>query len=248
MLSTILHYCTNDYRFLDATLKQLSKFSDEIIIPMCDKFFNGELENQELLQKSKDIISKYDKCTLYMFEWHGEHRNPFYYSNLSRKLGTDIAKNEWILYVDTDELFTDEFQDWFMDNKDTDNTYWLTCNWYYREPIYQATKREAAGLLIKKKYCNWDIQNAVDRKSLFTRTNMINGDHVPVLSKTNEPMVDHFSWVRSKEELLSKVKNWGHKHDKDWVSLIEKEYSKEFDGTDIVHGYSYKTVENKYNL
>ena len=33
-LTTILQYSTIDYRFLDISLKQASKFSDKIIIPI----------------------------------------------------------------------------------------------------------------------------------------------------------------------------------------------------------------------
>ena len=59
--------------------------------------------------------------------------------------------------------------------------------------------------------------------------------------------------------MLKKVQNWGHKDDtaetawyfkskKTWTELVEEEFSKEFDGTDFVHGYEYKIVENKFNL
>ena len=48
--------------------------------------------------------------------------------------------------------------------------------------------------------------------------------------------------------MLKKVHNWGHKHDKPWKELVEKEFEKEFDGTDFIHGYTYTIVENKFNL
>ena len=67
-------------------------------------------------------------------------------------------------------------------------------------------------------------------------------------SKEGTPFVHHYSWVRTKEEMLKKVENWGHKHDKNWTSLIEEEFSRPFNGTDFVHGYSYNIVENKFNI
>lgn len=60
--------------------------------------------------------------------------------------------------------------------------------------------------------------------------------------------MNHFSWVRSKQEMLLKVKNWGHNNDRDWLSLIEEEFSRDFNGIDFVHGYSYTLVDNTFNL
>jgi hypothetical protein len=48
--------------------------------------------------------------------------------------------------------------------------------------------------------------------------------------------------------MLLKVKNWGHNNDRDWQSLIEEEFSREFNGKDFVHGYTYTVVENTFNL
>src|SRR3989338_36492 len=48
-LATILHYCTNDCRFLAKCLEEVRKFSDQIVIPVCDHFFNGQPENRALL-------------------------------------------------------------------------------------------------------------------------------------------------------------------------------------------------------
>lgn len=103
-ISSILQYSTIDFIFLEANLKQLSKFSDEIIIPICDHFFNGDSENMELLEESYKIISKYPKCSTYMFNWEGHNLNTGYYHNLSRALGTSVAKNEWLLFVDVTKL------------------------------------------------------------------------------------------------------------------------------------------------
>ena len=81
MITTILQYSTIDYRFLKTNLAQLSKFSDEIIIPICDHFFNGDTENQELLEKTFELIKQTPKCTGYLFEWQGPSENPNYYHN-----------------------------------------------------------------------------------------------------------------------------------------------------------------------
>jgi hypothetical protein len=247
-LSTILQYSTLDFRFLDVNLKQASKFSDEIIVPICDHYFNGTPENQELLEKSIEIASKYPKCTLYTFEWAGPKSNTGYYHNLSRALGTDIATGDWLLFLDTDEIVDDGFDNWFDSIKYTEYHFWLTCYWYFREPIYQATTMEAAGLLIQKSKCNWIIDVRTERQQLFNLPNFVNGDKKLILNENNKPFIHHYSWVRTKEDMINKVKNWGHKNDKNWIDCVEEEFGRSFNGTDFIHGYSYTQVENKFNL
>jgi hypothetical protein len=55
----------------------------------------------------------------------------------------------------------------------------------------------------------------------------------------------HYSWVRTKEEMLRKVKAWGHTNDKDWNTLIEEEFSREFNGKDFVHGYNFEILKEQ---
>ena len=59
----------------------------------------------------------------------------------------------------------------------------------------------------------------------------------------SEPMIHHYSWVRTYEEMLKKVKHWGNTKDKDWTTMVHKEFEKDFDGTDFVHNYEYNKVE-----
>jgi hypothetical protein len=247
MLSTILQYSTLDIRFLETNIKQCSKFSEEIIIPICDHFFNGEPENEKLLNESFKIASKYPKCSIYIFEWQGHKENAGYYHNLSRYLGTSVSKNEWLLFLDSDEIVDDNFYEWFNSIKDTNNTYWLTCYWYFREPIYRSTSYESCGLLIKKENCKWNINIREERQQFHSLTNFINGDKNLILVN-GEPIIHHFSWVRSKEQMLTKVKNWGHKADKNWINLVEEEFNRPFNGTDFVHGYQYNIINNKFNI
>lgn len=252
MISTILQYSTTDIRFLEANLKQTSKFSDEIIIPICTHFFNGEPENQELLQTSLDIISKYPKSKFHIFEWEGKTEHVAYYHNLSRKIGTDLANNDWLLLLDTDEIIEDEFSEWYDSVKDQNKAWVFTCHWYFREPIYRATQKESAGLLVHKKDCNWDLTNRLERQQLYQkiwdRGELVHGDLNPFTGPSGNLLLHHYSWVRSKEQMLKKVQNWGHKDDKAWSQLVEEEFSREFNSTDFVHNYNYEIVDNKFNL
>jgi hypothetical protein len=257
MISSILQYSTIDFKFLELNLQQLSKFSDEIIITICDHFFDGEPENAELLNKSYEIIAKYPKCATYTFEWQGVQPNTAHYHNVSRYLGTEVAKNDWLFFVDADEIVDDTFIPWVEKAIQTNNIYWITCYWYWREPIYRATTFEGCGLLIQKDKCNWTIDVRAERQQFhygYTRPldvdiTFINGQYKPILNEEGKPMMHHFSWYRSKEEMITKVKNWGHKNDKgNWEDLINEEFSRPFNGKDFLHNYQYEIVENKFNI
>lgn len=250
MISSILQYSTLDIKFLDSNLRELTKISEEIIITICDHFFTGVPEDKSLINSSLEIINKYPKACAYMFEWDGVKENTAYYHNLSRYLGSEKSRNQVLLLVDGDEIVDgDRFKQWLEIRYDNKCTYWMTSYWYFREPIYRSTKTESAGLLIPKVHCNWDLELREERQQLFNKVPcFVNGDSNLILSLDNVPMVHHFSWVRSKNEMIKKVENWGHKNDKRWVDLVNEEFSRSFNGTDFVHGYEYELVQNVFNI
>jgi hypothetical protein len=248
MISSILQYSTIDFRFLKANLNQLTKISDEVIIPICTSFFNGEPESKDLFEQSLEIIKLYTNTKIHLFDWNGPKCGPNYYHNLSRKIGTDISKNDWLLFVDADEIIDDNFNNWFDAHKNEDTIFWFTCYWYFREPTLQSNTFEGAGLLTPKKYCNWNLEHWQERPQLLYNSNALDGYRNHFFGKDNLPLLHHYSWVRNKKDMLTKVNNWGHQHDRDWVSLVEEEFARPFNGTDFVHGYTYSTVENKFNL
>lgn len=251
MISCVLQYSTIDFRFFELNLKQLSKFDSEIIIPICNKLFSGEDENKNLIDQSYEIAKKYN-AKIIPFEWQGPDKTTRYYHNLSRQIGTDYCNNDWVLFVDTDEIISDEFKDWFDDTKQLNyGGFWLSCYWYFRQPTYRSKTWEGAGLLTQKKYCSWNVNAPFERQQLFNKIpNFFHGHYSKILSKSIQPLVHHFSWVRTKEEMLAKVKNWGHNNDhgRDWESLVNEEFSRNFNGTDFVHGYEYDVVEDIFNL
>jgi hypothetical protein len=248
MISCILQYSTIDSKFLEVNLKQLRKLDCEIIIPLCNKLYSGDDENKDLIIKSYEIANKYN-ARIIPFEWDSSIKNIRYYHNLSRQIGTEKSNFEWLLFLDTDEIISDEFNEWFHNIKNLNfNGYWLTCYWYFRKPIYRATVTESAGLLVKKQYCNWDL-NGNERQQLFSRIpNFVCGDFQKILSKNNKPLIHHYSWVRTKEEMLLKVKNWGHNNDKNWIALVEEEFSRDFNGTDFVHNYNYDIIKPEFDF
>lgn len=252
-LTSIITYCTIDFKFLETNLTQCSKVSDEIIIPICTHLFNGEAEDSILLQKSLDIIQNFPKARAIMFPWLGENFSSRYHTNLSRMVGTNVAKNDWLLFLDADEIIDNNFGNWFEKNKNSENAWSFTCYWYFREPIYQARETEAAGFLVRKKHCSkWNLENELERNQFFQKLHddklFVDGNQLRVEGLDGELLLHHFSWVRTKADLLKKVKTWGHNYEKDWTTLVEEEFSHSFNGSENIHNYNYNTVNNKFNI
>ena len=252
-VSVTIQYSTSDLRFLETNLRQVSKFSDDIIVTMCERYYNGETENAELVERSVKIVNSFENVRLEIIPWHGRSQYAAYYHNMSRYTGYRLAKYDWVLFLDSDEIVTDEFGAWFDANSGTDCTYVFGCNWYFRSPHNRAKREEGAGCLMRKSHCaDWDVFNNLELKQFYERLyregRLKAHDDTPVYGLTGKPMVHHFSWVRNRTEMLTKVQNWGHFQDKNWTELVLNEFTHPFNGTDFVHNYEYDWVENIFNI
>ena len=69
-ITTVLMYCSNDFRWIEKCVEQASKISNEIIIPVCDHYFDGTSENRELLNKAYEILAKYPFA--HKLNWGGQ--------------------------------------------------------------------------------------------------------------------------------------------------------------------------------
>ena len=243
-VATIVNFCTNDIRFIKANLEEALKFSSQVIVPVCDHFFDGTPENRELLN---EVYGAFPKCTFVEYPYlPGKLKAVNYWHSLSRLLGAECLDPtiEKVLFLDADEVVDgDRFNQWFETAEDFP-VMKLANYWYFREPIYQSKTFEDSSILIDKKLLNpRALFRKEERDALY---DLFSGRKKRMVFGTDgTPMIHHYSWVRTKTEMLKKVKAWGHHKDKDWESLVNKEFSGAFDGKDFVHGYTYTTVPSR---
>jgi hypothetical protein len=118
--------------------------------------------------------------------------------------------------------------------------------WYFREPKFRARHIQNSTYMVKRELINQNLIFHHKNRANFTRLpNSLDG---VVRGFDGEPMIHHYSWVRTKEEMLRKVRSWGHSKVKNWTALVEKEFSREFNGTDFIYGYQYDVVEPYIDL
>jgi len=274
-LSIIINYCSKDKAFIYINIEECLKITYNIIVSCGNKLFDGENEDLNHLQSLQE---KYPLIKVLIFDVNLNEYNPLnyrknaYFPNKARLLGYKEAKKiydtNWYLFIDVDEIPDAEI---FLKNiqrfDDPNITYKFFTFTYFREPIYLSNFMESLVLLChKNNITNKSLMHPMERTFYISNNErmdnsiIININHkvVDVLDiNSNQPIFHHFSWVRSKENMIKKIRGWSHRDDKDWISIIEEEFTHDFNFTDFVYKekeklynmkIEYKIVDNKFNI
>lgn len=261
-IGSVVNYCTNEYPFLSPCLGELQTFCKKIIVPVCDHFFDGTLEDQELLERSEAenehratfLHWKFDRT-----EDTGKAKG-FYWEGKARWLAAQCLQDcEYVFFLDVDEIVdSGRLTQWLegfkvavqlpgvgpkeLTFRDID-AFRFRAYWYFRDTLYQASAYENAGVMVRRsRLLQENLISPGTRSFLFDSTQGIRGDRL--LGLDGKPMVHHYSWVRTKEQMLRKIRSWGHARDRNWKALVEYEFSKPFfTGVDFIHGYRFSQVE-----
>jgi hypothetical protein len=243
LITTVINYCTNDYQFIRECIEQASLFSHEILVPYTGFFFDGTKENAELLNQT---ILENPKARFIHFDFDPTRKvNTLYWVAFARFFGwkNSSSTTDFILFLDADEIVDGiEFVDWLkVYPLHRLNAVRPANYWYFRETRFQALTYEDSAVLVRKKLLRESmIMDFNDRTNVFSeiqepKQQMVLGDH-------SKPMIHHYSWVRTKEGMLQKIKTLKPVGDRDWIALVEQEFSHDFTGRDFVKGYKFKTV------
>jgi hypothetical protein len=244
--ATVITFCTIDRRFVNHCVRQAAKFSDEIICTFSPNLQDGRADNPEKLQaiirenqgqtkflavSLQNEADKYGVSPVCGFRWAG-----------FKALQT---KPDWVLFLDADEIIDGDRFRQFLDVATLTecNAFSLRCYWYFRSANNQALKTENAGTAIRR--------TAMKPEYLFHRLERWGAAQAPlyvhdVCGLDGLPMCHHYSWVRTKQEMLDKVGGWGHCKDRDWTFSVEEEFKHDFAGRDFVHGYTYRILERPF--
>ncbi len=248
-IATIINFCTIEARFLKACVEQCRLFSRQIIIPVCDHFFNGSPENLILLEQ---IYATFSDCLFveYPFVPKRVPRSVFrevssdhFWHCASRMIGAQYLDDsiETVLFLDADELpDAQKFMEWLeMSDYAQHSVLKLANYWYFREPRYQSMHWEDSVVLVQRRALSPSILlHECERDAIY---DLLPGPkRRAVTGSDGQPMFHHFSWVRTKDEMTRKVRAWGHRGDRDWEKLVEKEFAAPFTGKDFVHGYAFR--------
>jgi hypothetical protein len=246
MIEAVVLYSSNDSRFFKKCIEQLIQCNIKTHVVTYSHMWQGTPENKDILDEAYSLFSSNPLYSIYNVEWNpGE--SSWYWEGLGRYLATQHVSDssQYVLYIDADEIIDSErFKKW-LDTKEIFNydSIQLAQYWYWREPIYQSTNLEFTTVLLKTQ---------IAKNLPFTqdgRAHYFNSGNIKGKCSGNDPFIHHYSWVRTKEEMLNKVSNWGHSSERNnWKELVEEEFNRPFNGTDFIHKYNYNIVKNKFNI
>jgi hypothetical protein len=242
-IATVINYCTNEYRFIRQCIAAAASVSTEVIVPIADHFFDGMPENAALVAKTQ---AENPEATFISYPWTPGQRSR-YWHNYSRLVGAQHVSPDvdWVMFLDADEIVEPELFMRFARtlSPSSPDSFKLANYWYFREPIYRATTLEDGILVVRRaRSLKVDLDNNKERNQFVSRSTQ------RMVTVDGRPIGHHFSWVRSKEEMLRKVRSWGHNEDKRWDLRVEAEFSRPFNGKSFVNDYEFVEVEDVFGL
>ncbi len=252
-ITAVISFCSNDWRFLSRCVLGVSHFCEQVVITVCDHFFDGSKENYALLEEA---YRRFPHCQFHLFHFnptetyrafsphypeHSDWRHEWH--NTGRWLSYFYTDTDFLLFLDCDEIVdTETFLDWLQTaDLESHSCYRFACLWYFREAKFEALAFDEMSLLVKKSTLDpeflWDED---ERMGLFNR--LPGKKQHGVRGKDDNPMIRHYTGVRTKEELLKKFAAWGHHWERDWKQLVHEEFSRPFNGRDFVRRYCYQEI------
>jgi len=271
MITTVISYCSLDERFIVKNIEECLKFSNNVVIVYSDYFLDGtpDFKIKNFVENYKNEKVKFDYV-----KYDEEHDAKYWHNMFRYAGFKSVTDEYYLFLdadeIPNGDLFLKYLKLETYKNYDIIGDF--ICYYYFREPIYRSKTYSGVGLLIKSNYVKeqlffhpqerWFYRRInpktyselnlpypkIKEKESLTELNTevticdINGSLQQI--KLGEIMFNHYSWVRTKEEMITKCNGWGHKTDKNWISLIEDEYSRPFNGKCFVHGWEYKEISN----
>jgi hypothetical protein len=237
---------------LEQCIDGVSSFCEQVIITVCDHFFDGTPEDYGLLEEA---FKRFPQCKFLEFQYDSEQTYRMFsphspadphwtheWHNTGRWLSYfySWAETEFLFFLDCDEVVdAARFGDW-LTHRDECSAYRFAGYWHFREAKFEAQTHDDVSLLVKKK--------AIDPQHLWSEDERMGlvqhlSGRLGVRGADGLPLIHHYSGVRTQEEFLKKVSSWGHHWERDWKRLIHDEFSRPFNGRDFIRHYQYREVK-----
>jgi hypothetical protein len=248
-IGAVVSFSANEYKFLAPCLKELRAFCDQIVVSYGDHLYDGTPEDLALIEM---VRQEHPDVQFVRFSYDPQFKSlgTMFWGGFQRVAGLQALNPsiEFVLIADVDEIiesgpFIKLLQE---SNYRNYNLMGFVSYWYFGTASNQATQLEQGPIMAKRSILKlgWLVTPA-DRGILEA---IIPDPKIKMVTYGEKPIVHHYSWVRTKEEMLRKVKSWGHNQDRNWVRLVERHFalpeSRRLgpEAKDFVHGYSYRTV------
>ncbi len=259
----IVSYSSLEHAFIRVLLDQCKQFAKRTIVTYGSRLYTGDDEDVNCIrQLSEEYRNDQIQFSSYPVRLD-ELDDPVLLHNRSRATGISVAAlqdDDWVLFLDADEVPEASAVKEFLrshDFGDRDCAYKLANYWYFMLPTLRAKQVEDSIVLV---HASWIAQDEAlwqprerDGILLFCMAMHVKR-HIQrqvYSTDSHRPMFHHYSWVRSFPHLLSKVRGWGHRNQRNWEHLLRETRAELRQGhvpvNDFVHGYELEVVPSAFS-
>ena len=247
MIEAVILYSSNDSKYFKHCIENLLTLNIPCHVITYTHMWMGTPENMEIYEKSHNIFKHNPLYHSYLVKWT-PGQTAWYWEYVGRNTGIQNVKSEYTLLIDIDEIVDIDLTKKWIDSEyfKKYDTLKLGSYQYWREPQYKSDLNHSLTVMVKTELAKKIPFGGYGREPYFQCSS-----NSTWWNNFDNFFIDHYSWIRTKEEWLNKVKNWGHHSDKtNWVDLVEAEFSREFDETktDFLYNANYTKVQPKYNF
>lgn len=242
-LGAVICCSVQDKDFVRRCVQEIGQCVDEVVCVICDRRHDGA----EYSQSDQDsLMNELEGVNLRVVPYInsiGARYHIRFWLSAMRWLGMKALSSsvDWVFFLDADEIVDSKrMREWLHSKMYQQyDAMALESYWYLREASYQRCHTEYAGTLVNRSQIVLPVCFTKRDRHAFHKGNVVK----QVLSLDGKPMVHHYSWVRSKEQILDKTAAWWHMTERNWTDLIEEEWSRPFDvNGDAVYGHRYREV------
>lgn len=256
----------DDLHFLEATLRECVDVFSQIVVATGTKLWNEEdADDVDAIERFKRAHAHMTNVTFISYD-PPHDKIPFmanmvkpsmYWEAHARWKALEqlIPSCEYVMFLDSDEVIDGKkFASW-LDTEEYKHfdVMKLANYWYWREPTLRARGYIEDSVVLARitSFNPLILFSNMGRHGVYEgcKTKEEKKARNVMSTDNGAPMVHHFSWVRDEQAMMRKVKNWGHRDDMtDWFSLVKREFSRDFNGTDFVKNLSYDEVPDVFHL
>lgn len=257
-ISTVINYCTNDFRFIDRCIEEAQFYSDQITIPYCSHFFDGKKENRALLEKS---IQKHSNVSFIEYAYSS---NPYgtnfvitsedlrwahFLHSTSRYIGYVFEQaSDYILFLDVDEIPDGkQVKEFLLESNYTEYSALRFLSFYYFRSALKRAKSFSKNALLAKRNSLSESALLHTKERLGTFENILGKKRDNILGKSGNPLFHHYSFVGAEKELFQKITSWGHRRERNWETMLLQELKNEPCNKESIFGLEYEDVEAFFN-
>ena len=267
----IVSYSSLEQVFINVLLNECKLFAKRIVVTYGTRMYTGADEDIESIRQldqrhaCEDNLVRFVSYPVRLDELD----DPVRLHNMSRAVGVAAAqldeeeKGDWLLFLDADEVPEASVVREFLASRDfttsRDCAFKLANFWYFMLPTLRAKQIEDSIVLVHSSWVTGDDTQALWHPRERDGILLFNMQRHPYRHVQRQvystdlhkapnprPMFHHFSWVRSLPNLISKVRGWGHRNQRNWEHLLRETWADLAQGrlpvNDFVHGYELEVV------